>query len=514
MKLDPIAVGRLAKLQKYPVEFIERRVENIDLKDDRHYAVTVTQQLIIPTHGLNDTVETTVLVPIGYYSKSLLPDLRVAGADGTELPVANRADRGRITAIIITSAWENVIFDAVSAGDHASAESMLTIIQAYIGHIATEQPLKAQEAYEQLNVLVAEWSSSSNISSEMQNAATSLLGTPDFWTAVQAMVDTRLIVATMEARPGSQHVLTSTYTERFSYVKQGSMRWLVSLVQWLGWSAYGTSRRTANLGRTRSLWVIQTLPPGVEPVRSYWEDRANVPEDDVALIAESDRTVANRYDEVLPTGEKPPSLLLDAQVAPSASIAIATLLALLLLGITTYIYQAPKLFTAADAGLEQTNFIALAGVFAAVPAAVGAALAYNGQTFVRRLSRGPRLVLSLLSIQAALLAVLICLKRTTHAIEISSLVLSIYSLVAAGVFGFVWLGPRWRKSRRSRLRLLTAPATPEGCRLAQQRIASAYLGMLTLAVVVFARCQTSLRYAHFFTRHFPTNIWHAWWSWL
>jgi hypothetical protein len=514
MDLDPIEVGRLAKLQKYPLEYLERRVESIDLKDDHHYSVTVTQQIIIPSHGEGKQEVSQALIPVGYYSKTFLPDLRVARENGSELPVANRADRALLTAIIVGSPWEHLVLDAVPAGEKDAAEGLWTVVQDYIGEIATEQPKQAQTLFDDLRELLNEWGASSKLTPHLRSAAAAVIATPEFWTAVEAMIDTRLIVATIRGTTGEPTVVTCTYTERFSYVKQGQMRWLVSLLQWLGWLAYGITRRAANMGRTRSLWVLQSLPPGVEPIRSYWEDQANEAADDVALIAESDRTVANRYDEPLAAGDRPPSLLLDAQMAPSASVGIAALLSALLVCITTYIYQAPQLFASTDAGATQTNFIALAGVFAAVPAGVGAALAYNGQTFARRLSRGPRLVLALLSIQAAVLAVLICLKQTTHAIEVASLVLSVYSLFAAGVFAFIVYGPRWRKNHRSRWKWLTQPATPAGCQQYQRRIATAYLVVMLFCVLVFARCQTVLRYSHFFTRHFPGNIWHAWWSWF
>lgn len=514
MKLDPIELGRLAILQKYPLEYIERRVEDIDLKDDHHYAVSVTQQVIIPTHGGQDHGLQKVLVPVGYFSKSLLPDLRVARDDGAELPVASRADRGKITAIIVASPWEHLVLGAMPQGQQDTAQAMWTIVQSYLADIATEQPTEAQVLYNELRALIGEWSKSPALTTEARAAANALAYRPQFWTTIEALVETRLIVATMRATPGDPCVITCNYTERFDYVKHGEMEWLVRLLQWLGWLAYGITRRTANIGRTRSLWVLQSLPSGVEPIRSYWEDRATSSIDDVTLIAESDRTLANRYDEPIAADERPPSLVLDAQMAASAAVAVAALLSVFLLCVTTYIYQAPKLFSSDTGGVEQTNFITLAGVFAGIPAAVGAALAYNGQTFVRRLSRGPRLILALLSVQAAALAVLICLKRATHAIEVSALVLSVYSFAAAGVFGFIWLGPRWRKNQRSRLKWLTGAASPLDCQRRQRRLAAGFLVTWLFVVLVFARSQTVLRYAHFFTRHFPGNVWHAWWSWF
>jgi hypothetical protein len=192
MRLDPIELGRLAKLQKYPLEYIERRVENVDLKDDHHYAVNVTQQLEIPSHGTEPQAARNLLIPVGYFGKSLLPDLRVARESGAELPVANRADRGRITAIIVGSPWEHLFFDEADDDQRGDVERLWTWVQVLLGIISTEQPTQAQEAYDDLRDLVHEWCESQALPEKLRAAAKALEESSDFWATVRATIDTRL----------------------------------------------------------------------------------------------------------------------------------------------------------------------------------------------------------------------------------------------------------------------------------------------------------------------------------
>ena len=208
-------------------------------------------------------------------------------------------------------------------------------------------------------------------------------------------------------------------------------------------------RTVANVGQAASFWVVQTIPDGVEPLRAFWNDAQEVSPNPRVVTVSADRVVASRYmDYEAQQGAH--ELTTEMQMAPSAAVGTATLLAVLLWFVATYIYQGiPDIATDSD---QRANLIALGSLFAAVPAAVAGVLAYAGRPFARRVSRGPRLVLSALAAQAGFVAIVIGLKNVNKTlVETSSLLLLTFAFAAAGILGYIQFGPRWRKSDRSRL---------------------------------------------------------------
>src|SRR5438128_6534268 len=87
---------RLARYHHSPREYIERRTEELELVTDHQYHVKVRQQFVVPV-GSNESMHPRVtLVPLGRFPKARLPDLRVCGPAGDELPVLDRRQRGDI----------------------------------------------------------------------------------------------------------------------------------------------------------------------------------------------------------------------------------------------------------------------------------------------------------------------------------------------------------------------------------------------------------------------------------
>lgn len=519
--LNAVEVGRLAIIQKHALRLIERRVEALDLTHDHHYSVTVTQQITLPQHLTTESVGVPlpmVLIPLGYFRKARLPDLKVYGPDGVVLPLLSRGERAKTIAVMFTSGWESKFLAGIdtNAPERSSAIAIWDDVQSQIGLVVTALRVPARERVRQLQeMLVARHSA---VQGPLQRAIRTILTDQTFWSELEALAESTLLIAKSSGVIGGTYVYSVEYTERFSYEPEAftaenrlAATWWHKVLAWLGWIAVPIFRTVANVGQAASFWVVQTTPDGVEPLRAFWSDAADELRPNVVTVS-ADRIVASRYmDSAAQPGAH--ELTVEMQMAPSAAVGTAALLAVLVWFIGTYIYQSvPEIARHSD---QQANLIALGSLFAAVPAAVAGVLAYAGRPFARRVSRGPRLVLSALAAQAGFLAIVIGLKNVNESwVEASSLGLLTYAFAAAGVLGYIQFGPRWRKSDRSRLPRTTTNTLPERCRAKQVRWASAFGMVWVLATVVIVRCEVVLQHDRIFTSAFPGNVWRAWWSWF
>lgn len=533
MALEGAEIGRLAIMQRSPLRYVERRHEHLDLTDDYHYGVTLVQQVEIPAHGKQSkSSEHDVLIPLGQFAKDRLPDLHAEGPDGSAIPLLSREDRGRLGATLLTNFWARSFFSAAPKEDHDTARAAYKTIFAVIATVVTSSQEGAEEALELLEKTLTAWTRAGRMPEAVQLAALALLCDERFWIEADALARSRLLVARMRAVPGRHYALTVRHTERFPYHRRGR-RGLVERLRRtlgaLGLTATEIRRDVANVGQAASLWVVQSVPEGVEALRYYWASQrhSNSPSDPVSVQA--NRAVAAWHPRRrAPVADR---LVLEVQMAPSNAIVAAVGLAALLLLVSTYVYQAiPALApgssvghqmfisisTPAHHGIDEgdrTLLVGLGSLFAAVPAAIAGALAYRGQPFVRRLSRVPRALLGILSVLAGFFAVVVSLKNLGSMTEMTAYVLSIYSLWVAGIFLYIQWGPRWRKSERTRWDWRTRRASPGRCRRNQSWLAFTWLAAWTFGVVLFAHCQVALQGTHFFSHEFPLNIWRALKSW-
>ncbi len=537
MTISPVELGRLAIMQRAPLHFVERRVEHLDLPDDYHYGVRVIQQFVAPYHGEQSKTasERELLVPLGQFSKDRMPDLRTLGPDGSILPLLSRSDRGAVGAALFAARWANLFFDELSDATQKNAKKIWDLVGLSVAEVVIGSKRQSEVAIFRLERTLDRWSRAPKFVPELRQSVLALLSTEQFWIDIYALAETRLLVARLQGVPGRTYAVTVEYTERFHYrgYAKSSISGLVRKgLAWLGLISLPIARSVANLGQATSLWIVQSIPEGVEPLRYYWKRERNSTRPTDPVSVDITRAVAAKHQK---PGEQPEKdlLLLDVQISPSTAMVATIGLALLLLVVATYVYQAlPEITTRTPSGdhhlfaslrristaqtpdEDRTILVGLGSIFAAVPAGIAGALAYGGQTFVRRASRGPRTLLAILSVQAAFFAVVVSLKNLGGLAETTAYVLSIYSLVVIGVFLFIQFGPRWRKNERSRKKSATMPASPIDCHKKQVRDALIWLAFWTILVLVFARSQAVLQEKHFFSGEFPDNVWRAWWSWF
>lgn len=519
MELEARELGRLAIAQRSPLHYVERRVEQLNLADDDHYSVSVTQQVAIPFHAEGDAptpVERPLLIPLGRFSKDRLPDLRVVGPDGSVLPLLSRLDRGLVGEALFTTRWSGLFWSHIDDPSDATAQEIWRTIQVACRDVVSSGRSDAYLTIYGLNDYLTEIQAENELAAPIEYGVQAVLDEDEFWTGLTALAESRALVARMRGIPGRSYVVNVNYTERFRYrgYSKTSAAWLVRKgLAWLGMIGIPIARSVANLGQAGSLWIIQLVPEGLEPLRCYWKKEGHVTRLEDPVSTDARRAVAERHQEPGQTHDQD-VLLLDVQVSPSSAIAATIALAALLLVISTYVYQALPGLRIQAHDEDRTILVGLGSIFAAVPAGIAGALAYRGQAFVQRASRGPRTLLAALSAQAAFFAAVVSLKGLGQLAEAVAYILSVYSLIVIGVFLFIQLGPRWRKSSRSRNKSATELTSPSECRTKQIRDALIWVALWTLVVLVFARSQTVLQHQRFFTNQFPTNVWRAWWSWF
>jgi hypothetical protein len=519
MALEPIELGRLAIMQRYPLRYFERRVEHLSLTDDHHYSVAVTQQFVVPSHAEGDAQQNgkkDLLVPLGQFAKDRMPDLRATDADGATLPFLTLLERAQVGQALFASRWQNGLLGRVAGETKNEASDIWRIIQFAVGQIVTGGRPAAYLAIYRLKGYLVEMSRLAQPDPDLHCFLLAILAEDEFWEALRSLAETRLMVGRMRGVPGRTYVVNVGYTERFryrGYAKTSASGLVRKGLAWLGLIGIPVARSVANLGQTAALWIVQSVPEGIEPLRCYWKKNGHVSRAEVPVSVDISRAVAERHQE---PGEKPQQdvVLLDVQLSPSSAIVATIALAAMLLVVSTYVYQALPGLRLSHHDEDRTVLVGLGSIFAAVPAAIAGALAYKGQTFVQRASRGPRTLLAILSAAAAFFAAVVSLKDLGALTEVVAFSLSIYSLIVIGIFAFIQLGPRWRKNERSRMKSATVLASPSECRQKQIRDALIWLGFWTLVVLVFARSQAVLQHRHFFTNQFPANVWRSWWSWF
>jgi hypothetical protein len=490
-------------MQEDPRRFGERRTEHVELKDDRHFALCVEYQFTAPKHpGRSSAANAELLVPLGEFTKTRLPELTVTGPNGQRLPVASRAARGEIVATLFTGKWQDVIFHDLHPSARPTAEELWSLVQLGIVHVVTLSPDAAREARDALLLFLDEMTEL--LLPPLSVRIVRLIFNPEFLKGLDVLAEKRLLIASMRGVPGETYLVTLTYTEAMKTNKYGGNRFR-RLLAWLGLTAIPISRQAANSGKAASYWTVASAPPGIEVLRLFWRSDRNLVPSSPSISVDARRAVIGRYEWSSDDPEDSEQVF-DVQIAPSASVAGTFGLAAVLLYVSRYVYQG---FPRPGTGLEvRTVLLSLGTLLVAIPATIAGALAYKDELFTRYASRGPRALVAGLSMLGALLAVGVTLKGISSFTEAVACILSIYCIVVLGVFGYIHIGFRWRNNDAARLLWLRKPLSPSHCRKRQTQVATAFFAALVLTTIAFAKCEFALQHKHFLTA-FPREIVHA-----
>ncbi len=528
----------MAVMQRKPLWYFERRIEEAELVDDLHYAMTVTQQFTVPfldnAKKKEDRTNRRLLIPLGWFPKYRLPDILVQDEAGSTLPFLRRKEQGEIGATLFIGRWKLAFFTDMSLGDGAKVHAIWELIQTSVERVITSERRAAQRVMYRLRRFLWEQHKLSSASPDVSCFLLTILTSEEFWLSLATLMEVRLLFTQMWGRPGCTYIVSVKYTERipfrplfsrdrrpahqdsevgadyceddetgFTFTTRRAIR---RSLGWFGVGSIGIVRPAINLRQAASLWTIFIVPEGVEPVRCFWRSDKNkkpVKKNlsiEHSISVDATKAAAGKHHEHGQT-IRPDVLALDTQIAPSSAVTSAAGLAALLFLVGAYAYK----------GVSQ---VVIGTFLAATPATIAGALAYRGHTFVRRISRGPRVMLALLSAQGALLAIVVSFHNRGAFTEVLAYILSLYSLSITGVFLFIRFGPRWRKNERSRWRWITQKTSPRRCRQWQAYLAVGYLFLWLLGVIVVARSEFVLQHGHIFSSQFPKNVSHAWWSWF
>lgn len=511
--LDAAELSRLVRIQQRSHDLIDRRVEHLGLLLDHHVSARVTQQVRVPAvlpSEVSGTELPTVLIPLGYFGKELRADLKVCGPDGLVLPVLSRAEQAKTIAVLFTSGWQSTFLDGVDGEHAAEALALWDRVQHEIRFVVIAPTDPARAKIDELRSALVAFQTTAG--DQVKAAITRVLVDGSFWSELAALAETELLIArASRLSVGATYVFSVEFTEPAPYVG-GVFRVRAgrsALLGWLGWIGVPILRWFANVGQAASFWVVQTTPDGVEPIRAYWADAAGGRPHEVAVSA--DRIVASRH-MVKTDDASARELIMEVQMKPSSEVTTATVLAIMLWFVATYVYREVPDITADPS--QQASLAGTGSLFAAaVPAVLAGLLAYSRGRLARLVIRGPRVVLGGLAVLAGFLAIVLSLTSLSPSwVEALSVVVLTYACVATGVLGYVQFGPRWRQIGQSGG--LTTKTTPEQARARQLRCASAFAVLWLLGTVVVVRCEVVLRQTDIITSEFPGNLWHAWWSWF
>jgi hypothetical protein len=533
MQLTPTNLERVAIMQQSPLRYFERRIEHAALMDDRHYAMTVTQQFTVPlSHGqdINLSTDQPVVVPLGWFAKDRLPNIEVLAEDGSILPFLKRRDQGKVGAVLFAAEWRRNFFFDLPGDAEDEAQLQWALIRECVEQVLTSTRKAAQVVVYSLRQHLREQSLDKEAPRAIRCFLLAILAEDEFWRALKTLAEVRLLFTRMSCKPNRPYVVTIKYVERFDdrlpppRAIRDRARWYRrrnrtvtarritrGALGWFGVSNIGLTRKAINLGQAASFWIIFSTPEGVEPIRCFWrKTRGNVLHEDIVSIDSTKAALGKHHTNGQSVA--PDVLMLDVQIAPSSAILSAAVLAALLFLVGFFVYKAmPQLacehnyqLPCVKGKLELkkhlqgaseeylTSLLGIGTILSATPAAIAGALAYRGHTFVRRASRGPRIMLALLSAEAALLAVVMGVHGPGEFARDLAYALSVSALPVAGIFTYIRFGWRWRRNERSRRPLKTKAKSPDDCRRKQVLYASRFLLPWLLLATLVALAQVVL----------------------
>lgn len=452
---------RLAVMLESPALFIERRVETLDFQSDGTISVSTAQQFLVPTHHSDDSksaAATWLFVPLGYFRKIRIPDLTVRAPDGASIAVLSRSARGSLVLQLFSLRFREAFVEGADIESAAELERVWWVIETFVSVVSVEMEEVALTVIENLESYLLEIRSG-DLNVFTMDRILKLFQNDEFWSYLFALSSSTPLVASMQGEPGRSYVVALNYTEDPEQGPNERFFWLDRVVVFFGFSYVEVSRRVINFGSALSLWVIARLPDEAESLRFYWESRSFANDAQTAVV-NRDRAVLGSYEAYGLTGDRS---ALHLQLRPSATIVSSLMLAVLLAVVSTYIYEESN---ASDVTSDPGLLITL---LAAVPGVIAGRVAYGRHNFLRIISRGPRLFITMMSVLSVALTASLTFRgfdRVTSTIAFSTA-----TMCAAVIVSFIYIqaGPRWRKNGHSRRPKKTGSLPPETCKDKQRR---------------------------------------------
>jgi hypothetical protein len=323
-------IGRIAIFLKEPQRYLQRRIEQVDLVGDRFYQVNVSLQVTIPNHNDREGESPKQLyVPLGSYKKSRLPDVVAVGPDGTRLPILSHRDRTYIIASIFEGIWIRDLSTNLSTQYPEAIDAVLELFDEYLYPIISEPPEPAEIARGALYRRLDQVASAAPV--EVRQRVREVFKSPDLTSTLVSFTESAQLLTEMTGVPGRTYIISVQYSEQLPYEwcgKRSLSTSLRAIPAALGMTYTSIIRETANRYYPQSFYAVASLPPGIEPIRYFWNEDSDTPMPLERHRADGQIAVVScRYDtdagSVSQIRSQDLDANLDVQIMPSASMIVA-----------------------------------------------------------------------------------------------------------------------------------------------------------------------------------------------
>lgn len=266
----------------------------------------------------------------------------------------------------------------------------------------------------------------------------------------------------------------------------------------MGLTAAAIERINVNVGHCESFYLMYECPDTTEPVRWFWTHNAETTDTGSNKVVSPDRAVLSRY--TYSQGTNDPAALnsskLHIQLSPSGGCQLALVLCIFVAVVASYLFRhIPHLQIGGPGDSTLGNTTSLLALFAAVPSGLVGAVAYRGQTFSRRLMRGPRILVLSIAGGGVALGTLLGLGEGDHKFQFSiALVLASAAIYAVFCLAHICLGPRFRYHEDSRWPWLCRRYSPATLHRLQNIAATVNQAIAALVIAAFVRI---MLYCHY-----------------
>lgn len=540
-------VRRLSILMSDPQRYVERRTETVRFAGDTAIGVDCRIQVVHPSmdpvedqavvqrentkaegvsgsenEGVASDIdcerETWVIFPLGVFRRTRVPELRVRAADGRELPTLSRNERAKVLAAVITGNFLGRHLEilrrlgpkSVDYGEYLY-ENIRTSI---LGVLVAEDRAKGLQAlaalYETLN---GQLRGQQLPSKACRLALLSIVTDEAFWSGLEALCGTTIVLAVGRATPSLPSVLTYAYQEEiddsstighrgmlagesprrtvfskrelalrdFLIARQDpvaastcskkrlrriSLFWHLCTsvgraLAWLGLTSTQITRENPNADHCRRYYLTLDVGDALEVNRFYWGWQEDQDTDLEAVRRQDSRSptlsigyaqCASIVPDSVGSGERQHVRreMLRAIGDVQVMATGRTRLAVALSALVG-IVSALVVLNGSRYASGDAALLAFLQLVTALPPVLVGSLVVRGDDFASRLYRGPRFLAMVMACLGVLAAVQVGLNGSYNRF---SLVLSLGSLFVSTFLVLVFLhsslGPRFRTNRRTR----------------------------------------------------------------
>lgn len=283
-----------------PWQHQERRIESIEFISDRHFKMTVHQQVWSPPRP---KAPRTRLVSLGIYSKSRRPTLVANDASGRRLPILTRTEQAKVLSYLYATGVVAEIERRNTSVTRHDLERLMMQCSFLLERVVSAPSIQARQAYDALRG----WLSKEACSSP---AARSYLSLDSAWERLDELVDCCQVLVRV-TQPFEEHlVLTHSYAQELSYrqrepddswspreswrelrspagtiphkirrmpketlrlVRNLSASLVTRLLIRVGMIPTVLGRRCQNADHADSFYLLVTEPDGTACARNYWQ---------------------------------------------------------------------------------------------------------------------------------------------------------------------------------------------------------------------------------------------------